>query len=97
MDNQLSLTPFFNTINLSGPPLQEAKEKAVYQEDVILQFFLDNPGLHTPSDVADKFPNWPITSVRRAITNLTKNGKLIKTAIKQYGKYGQLNYCWQKA
>lgn len=32
----------------------------------------------TPSGVAELFPAWPITSIRRSLTNLTKAGKLRK-------------------
>jgi hypothetical protein len=34
------------------------------------------PGRYTPSEVHAMFPNWPITSIRRALTNLTKAGRL---------------------
>ena len=41
-----------------------------------------------------KDKNVPITSIRRAITNLESEGLLHKTDIQKPGVYGKLNYCW---
>ena len=39
----------------------------------------------------------PITSVRRAISNLTKDHKLEKSSKQKLGKYGKLNHTWHLA
>jgi hypothetical protein len=61
-------------------------ERARAQEASILGYFqafaataaVDGatPGRFTPSEVHAMFPAWPITSIRRAITNLTRAGHL---------------------
>ena len=38
--------------------------------------------------------NTPLTSIRRAITNLEKKGKLEKTDIQKEGMYGKKTFCW---
>lgn len=93
----LPIPVFFNTVKLEGSELTEANQKASCQEDVILQFFISSHRDYTPCEVARNFPEWPITSIRRAITNLTKRGKLIKTSEKRKGAYGVENFCWTAA
>ena len=39
--------------------------------------------------------DWPITSIRRAISTLTKQGKLTKTNELRKGKYGKNTYAWE--
>lgn len=88
---------FHNTVNLGGAALTEANQKASKQEDAILEFFNTHLGMYTPCEVGAEFPQWPITSVRRSITNLTKRGKLVKTSVKRQGQYGAVNFCWTAA
>jgi len=93
-------TSFHNTIDASGQTLIDFEQKAQTQEDVILDLFkqYDKTDL-TPDEVLllCKFENTPITSIRRAITNLTKQGKLIKTNIQRKGQYGKLTFAWKIA
>ena len=92
------MSNFYNTINLYGSDLFRANDKARKQEDVVLELFKSSKGL-TPFEVDEKLRQmgriYPITSIRRSITNLTKEGKLVKTAIKRVGDYGQMNYVWE--
>ena len=39
----------------------------------------------------------PITSIRRAITDLTNEGKLVKTNSLKKGNYGKKCHCWKLA
>ena len=39
--------------------------------------------------------NKNINSVRRAITNLTEDGYLLKTSERRMGEEGKMNYCWR--
>jgi hypothetical protein len=38
---------------------------------------------------------YPVTSVRRSISNLTKQGKLEKTSEMKKEEYGKPNYYWK--
>jgi predicted transcriptional regulator len=50
----------------------------------------------TPFDVQDDVGHHvPITSIRRAITNLTQKGILIKSEVTKMGRHGKMNYCWE--
>jgi hypothetical protein len=90
---------FFNTINLEGEELATAKAKALSQEDRIMQIMPHGTAL-TPFEVhvlwKVKFKDVPITSIRRAMTNLSDKGKLEKTAHKRAGGYGTVNYTWKR-
>ena len=100
--------PFYNTIELQNSDLDRARRKASSQQERILAFFMSNPGrLITPDEVwthvfpvrdfGDDSRNAPITSIRRAMTNLTKEGLLVKTQHMKPGYYDKLVYCWQLA
>lgn len=70
---------FYNTINLEGKELERANARAAAQESLITAIFKANPGRKiSPSQIHnimrtkyDLHP--PITSVRRGMTNLTKD------------------------
>lgn len=70
---------FFNTINLEGKELERADARAASQERLITAIFKANPGRKiSPSQIHnimkvkyDLHP--PITSIRRAMTNLTND------------------------
>lgn len=88
---------FYNTISATGQTLIEFSDKAKGQEDLILEFFQRHPNKEfTPAEITlFTFLNeCPITSARRGITNLTIQGKLIKTGNQKAGAYGKPNYCW---
>lgn len=87
---------YFNTTNESGTTLKNNVAKAKSQEEEIFAFFNSNNDW-----CVRELLNWhpiskyPITSVRRALTNLTKQGKLIKTNEKRIGMYGRSEYVWK--
>ena len=87
---------YHNTTNLTGEELKRAERKALSQKQKVLQFFKDNPnGSYTPFEVQSRVnPIWPITSVRRAMSDLTPVD-LIRTDKKKEGLYGAKNYCWR--
>ena len=88
---------YFNTTGAVGRTLAEREGKAVTQEDRILEYYVAQwPVARTPSEVqaALGMQGVPLTSIRRAITNLTKQGRLLKTVSKKQGKYGREEYCW---
>ena len=95
---------YFNTTNESGATLNNNVAKAKSQEEEILDIFkmdykywkdLQEYLGMSPTDLLDYFPKYPITSIRRALTNLTKQGKLIKTDEKRIGMYGRSEYVWK--
>jgi hypothetical protein len=89
-------TSFFNTTNLSGAELIESREAAMTQNDKVLRYFRDHSRrAFTPIEVSSALGSMLLTSVRRAITTLTAQGKLIRTANKTREKYGAVNYKWQ--
>jgi hypothetical protein len=52
----------------------------------------------TPSELHMVFPQWPITSVRRALTNLTTRGLLTHhTADRRPGPFGAKESTWSLA
>lgn len=89
---------YYNTTDLEGERLQKRIEQAESQEEMISELFEMHPDKKfTPYDVWKIVfsKNVPITSVRRAMTNLTDEEVLVKTGEQREGPYGQPNYCWQ--
>ena len=92
------MTNFHNTNNESGIELTVSKTKAKYQDEVILEYFKLHPDKDfTPFEVQEALGliATPITSIRRAMTNLTSANKLLKTDIQREGQYGKKNFCWK--
>ncbi len=94
---------FYNTINLTGEDLKMENAKAKAQGDLILAIFKANPSrLFSPSQLHHVFNKRyflhpPITSIRRALTNLTKDGILEKTDNKIKGEYHLPEHTWKLA
>lgn len=87
---------YFNTTGESGAQLVEYRQKAASQETIVKRFFQRHPGVaFGPSEVFVVLPTAPPTSTRRAITNLTKAGVLIKTDNLQRGVFGKSEYKWK--
>lgn len=90
--------PFYNTIQVTGLTLIDYRIKAEYQDERILAIFQVNKRNLTPFEVSAVYnalyPPAPITSIRRAITNLTEQGKLIKSTEMRMGEYGKSNFTW---
>lgn len=92
-------TSYYNTTHSTHPDLTKYEESAVSQEVKILDWFkkgvLDAP----PSEIRYCLfdDGVPITSVRRALTNLTNAGELVKTDKQVPGPYGRPEYQWRLA
>jgi hypothetical protein len=89
---------FFNTTREKGRRLLGYRVRAASQQDQILHFFLDHPGVgYTPSAIHHRLfgPSTPLTSIRRAISNLTQERKLVKTGRKVQGVYGRPEHQWK--
>tara|TARA_R110001599_G_scaffold265881_1_gene466542 strand:- start:385 stop:723 length:339 start_codon:yes stop_codon:yes gene_type:complete len=91
---------YYNTNNESGVDLRESWIKTAKQNELILKLFMINPNETFTADemlhlceVCNK--EWPITSIRRAITTLTDRGNLTKTKDLRKGKYGKETHTWK--
>ena len=91
-----SVATYHNTNQLIGEELKNAVRNATTQETKILRYFTYNPGLFTPEEIQYNcsMMNLPLTSVRRAITNLANEGFLRKTSEMKIGQYGKPIHAW---
>ena len=86
---------YYNTTNETGNDLKESHKKAESQQQKILDIFKTSKEA-SPSQVMLALPvGTLITSVRRCITDLTKEGHLEKTTRKRIGIYGRPEYIWK--
>ena len=88
---------FYNTIHLPKDILIAELKKVKKQNLKVLAVFKVSlmKGL-TPTEVYFALQEvYPIGSIRRAITDFTKIGKLVKTNNKRIGMYGKSNYVWE--
>lgn len=88
----------YNTTGMGGEELAAAKQRCKTQNQMILDLFSMNPRM-TPS-ICCKFAavrghNWPVTSIRRAMTDLTEAGYLRKTDRMVPGDYGAKEHVWE--
>tara|TARA_B100000085_G_scaffold202578_1_gene186162 strand:- start:3600 stop:3929 length:330 start_codon:yes stop_codon:yes gene_type:complete len=91
---------FFNTINEQPSELAVSIAKAKSQEEKIMKCIYYYESKYTnlsfsPSMVLNMTNlKCPLTSIRRAMTNLSNEGKLIKTNNKIKGMYGKQEHLW---
>lgn len=79
---------YFNTTDQDIDFVNKRKAKNKTQEVIVYELFKSNTTL-TASEVLNMFPKQvPITSVRRAISNLKHESKLVKTEDTKTGIYG---------
>ena len=94
---------YYNTTHEKGKVLICNWAKTAKQDELVLLIFAKNKeALFTPFEVQtilqdDYDKPFPITSIRRSISNLTEREALEKTSIKRKGLYGVSNYCWKYA
>ena len=88
---------YYNTTSEAGDTLKYSQVKAETQTEKVLAFFFKyREDMFTPSSVHGYIGgNSPLTSTRRAISDLTKDNKLEKTIYKGSGSYGKPEYCWR--
>lgn len=93
---------FHDTVPLPPSELNEHRVRAVRQKEEVLNFFKDRyPRNYTPSEVCEALKRNGsyilLTSVRRSITDLTKEGRLQKCVHSESrkGQYGTLNRTWK--
>lgn len=89
---------FYNTINIHGVELNNSIVQVKKQNDRIYQILKQANKKLTPFDVHkiydQLFKVTPITSIRRAMTQLTSDGKLIKLSEMKDEIFGKPNHYW---
>lgn len=87
---------FYNTTRIEGDALRRAKSAAMKQDARVLRVFASNPGVAmTPVEVHQKMgASILLTSVRRSLHTLTKQGYLQKTEERVTERYGAPNHKW---
>lgn len=90
---------YHNTNGLQGKDLVKAETKAKSQEEKVLEIFKQNKSL-SASQAWDRYIDLeirqtPLTSIRRAITNLCKSGKLKKSELMVTGIYDKPEYIYR--
>ena len=87
---------FYETINQTDSALKESKKKTSKQEDLIFALFQKRNRPLSPSMVLSQSGlNCPITSIRRAMTDLCKAGRIVKTDRQIKGMYGKAEHLWE--
>lgn len=87
---------YWNTNREEADTLKNSKAKAATQQDTILEFFKDNPlQAYSPEEVHEQTGlNCPLTSVRRAMSNLKGEGLILKTDLMVMGSYGKYTHAY---
>jgi hypothetical protein len=94
---------YYNTTNENGSLLQTNMKQANNQEQLTLAVFQTYPTYTFSADEVWNFlidneainEQTPLTSIRRAITDLTNEGKIVKTNRKVLGSAGRKTYTWR--
>ena len=90
---------YYNTTHIDGAALAEAIHNARRQEDKLLEVFRAYPGNNFTACELQQAgilsESTPLTSYRRALTNLKDDGLIIKTDTRRPGVYGKPTYAWQ--
>jgi Fe2+ or Zn2+ uptake regulation protein len=88
---------YFNTNKETGVSLENSINQATTQEDIIISLF-DNSNCYTPYEILEKCEDkgykFLLTSVRRAMCNLTDKNLLVKNDIMKLGPYGKKVHTW---
>ena len=93
---------FHDTVPLPEEQLPKARETAAKQKEIILDFFRQRFSMNfTPTEIHQRLTfdgsKILLTSVRRSISDLTKEGRLIKCdwSERREGAYGKPNRTWR--
>jgi len=91
---------FYNTNDTRQPELSLAWKRTENQKEIVKKIFNSNLQGLTAFEAWKIFltykPNGLITSVRRAVSDLTEEGYLIMTPDKRIGGYGSANFIYKK-
>ena len=91
---------YYDTTN-AGNHLPMYRNKTLQQNERILRFFISGEIIISPvgaseiwQSVFESFENVPLTSVRRALNTLARQGYISKTDTKLTGIYGRPEHGW---
>lgn len=95
------MSSFNNTTGEDNKSLEVSETKAIRQEDKILKYFKEHPDMALSSEhiwhnvyLSDLMNNTPLTSCRRAICNLVRDGHL-SICGKTLGSYGKAIFTYK--
>lgn len=83
---------YHDSANIIGPAIDRYEYQALSQDQQVLKFMRSCPGVaFSPEDVHNVLfgPTVPLTSTRRAMSNLTRDGLIVKTTEQVIGQYGR--------
>ena len=90
---------YYNSTGLTGRDLGDAKNNAKKQDYMVLLIFRGASDALTPSAVwrqgFEAGSDWLLTSVRRSICTLTKEGLLVKCEGTRASPYGSREHIWK--
>ena len=90
--------PYWPTTPLSQEQLAGAIRVAEQQDELVLAIFRAHQRAMTPSEVwrigTEGGRQWPLTSVRRSMTNLANAEVLVRLSMTQQSPYGRPEHCW---
>lgn len=88
---------WYNTTKVTGETLKRYQAQAEAQEDLALLHFMLHPDDElTPEDIRRVvMPKCPLTSARRAVTNLAIEGFIEKLTRQVKGMYGKPVHVWR--
>lgn len=93
-----SRVAFWNTSHLHGEALQDARNKARHQDVLVLSILRGAHDGMTPSEVwraaREAGSDLLLTSVRRSMNTLTRDGQLAKLDRTREGPYGRPERLW---
>ncbi len=89
----------FDTTHEPPEDVHAYRAQCGHQQRLVIDWWLAHPNAEaTPFQIRDRvLPEAPITSARRAITNLATAGVLVKTGKKRGERLGRRNYLWALA
>lgn len=91
------MSNYYNTTHEVGDTLRDFKEKNMKLESRIEKVFMERNEWQ-PSELYNYFMRfYPITSIRRALTDMTTAGKLVKTEVRRDGMFGRREHVWRKS
>ena len=93
---------YYNTTNQTGDTLKQSWESNRTQTQIVLEYFESHPcETLGASEVWERLiaskqisPKVPLTSIRRAITDLCSESKLIKSEVQKIGMFTKPEHCW---
>ena len=89
---------YYNTTHVEGDQLSEYIAKASDQESLVFEFFYQNGDTYFTPEHVQKYvlPGAPLTSSRRAVTNLCSRGHILKSVKQGIGMYGRPVHYWYR-